>query len=70
MPILAAIGFALTLSAAPAEPASNDPPWTGRAGRVFTSSAVHVGLRPAAVASNTGEFGLGATLQITCKVPW
>ena len=50
--------------------ATKKSPWTGRVGRVFTSSAVHIGLRPAAVVASGGELGLGATLQITCKVPW
>jgi hypothetical protein len=70
--ILAAIGFALSLAAPPAEPAAAMPPpayFTG--GRVYASGAVHFGARPAIDVTNDGpSWGLGATLQLTVRTPW
>jgi hypothetical protein len=42
------------------------PSWFG--GRVYTSSGVHVGLRPALLASSQGpEWAAGATVQVSLK---
>ena len=67
--LLAAISYALTLVAQPAEPASQLPPWTGSAGRVYTTSNLHIGLRPAATLAYR-EWGVGTTCQFTVRTPW
>jgi hypothetical protein len=40
------------------------PPWYG--GRVFTSAALHVGLRPAVLVA-PDELALGFTMQVTVR---
>ena len=61
--ILALILTALPHITMPSEPV---PTWAGGSGRVYTSSTLHVGIRPAVYITNDGpELAAGATIQIT-----
>lgn len=53
----------LTISAIPAA----SPPWYGVAGRILTTPAVHIGLRPA-VHIDRNEVAAAITLQLTALV--
>jgi hypothetical protein len=53
-----ALSLALSTSPAPQPPA----PW-----RVYVSTSLHVGVRPAALVS-TGELAAGVTVQLSAKV--
>jgi hypothetical protein len=43
------------------------PPWFGTAGRVYTSPAIHVGVRPALFVAPS-ELDVGLTVQVTIFV--
>jgi hypothetical protein len=57
------IALLLTLSGPP----QPSPPWYGSAGRIYTTSTVHVGVRPALFMA-PAELDLGCTLQITARI--
>lgn len=56
------LALAFAVSTAPLSPPPL--PWAG--GRIFTSSALHVGMRPAAMIA-PDELALGFTVQVTVR---
>jgi hypothetical protein len=68
MMVFGALLSALALQL-PVEPTPPVTLWT--TGSLHRSSTLHVGVRPAALATNDGpEWGIGVTAQISVVTPW
>ncbi len=56
----------ISLLVALSGPPVPSPPWYGTAGRVYTSNATHVGVRPAVFLARD-ETDLAVTVQVTAR---
>ena len=70
MRLLAALGYALSVAAHPAEPVPPTVEWLS-GGSIVRTPSVHAGVRPQADITNDGPaWGLGFTAQVTFRRGW